>query len=144
MTSRLCGTGLAFLGFAASLLIGLWADNAYGTIITRALAVMVAFYILGLIIGALGETVVAENVKQQTETIRSTVQHEWLEKNPDMAEILAERNSRATEQAANGQQPGNDSITQSAQTVETNGTASNSENPDEVITVSESLESAPT
>jgi hypothetical protein len=58
---HLCGAGTAFLGFSMSLIIGLYAQNPYTTIILRALTVMVLFYILGSVLAYIGQKVIMEN-----------------------------------------------------------------------------------
>jgi hypothetical protein len=58
---HLCGAGTAFLGFSMSLIIGLYAQNPYTTIILRALIVMVLFYLLGSVLAYIGQKVIMEN-----------------------------------------------------------------------------------
>ena len=61
MNIHLCGAGMAFLGFGASLIIGLYAGNPYTTVVLRALTVMFFFYTLGCILAAIGHKIVREN-----------------------------------------------------------------------------------
>ena len=67
MTNHVFGVGLAFLGFAASLLIGIFVNNSYGTVILRALGVMIVFYILGCLFSAIGFKVIQENFEAEIE-----------------------------------------------------------------------------
>ena len=61
MDTRTCATGIAFIGFSMSLIIGLIAQNDYITVVGRALAVMGLFYIIGSILSIIGQKVVQEN-----------------------------------------------------------------------------------
>ena len=58
---------MAFLGFGASLIIGLHAGNPYITIVLRALTVMFFFYVLGCILAAIGHRIVRENFDNEAE-----------------------------------------------------------------------------
>jgi hypothetical protein len=64
---HLCGAGMAFVGFGASLIIGLYAGNPYNAIVLRALTVMFFFYILGCILAAIGHKIVRENFDNEVE-----------------------------------------------------------------------------
>ena len=67
MPTYLCGAGLAFLGFSVSLIIGLWVNNPFMTVVMRGLYVMVLFYILGCVLAVIGQKVVKENFQKQME-----------------------------------------------------------------------------
>jgi len=59
--THICGAGLAFLGFAVSLIIGLYVDNPFNTVVLRALVVLAVFYLLGVTLAALAQRAVQEN-----------------------------------------------------------------------------------
>ena len=61
MPTHLCGAGLGFLGFSTSLIIGLYVNNNFVDIITRALVVLVLFYLLGYVLALLGQKTIQEN-----------------------------------------------------------------------------------
>ena len=69
MTNHVYGAGLAFLGFSASLFIGLCTDNSYTTIIFRSLFVMVLFYVLGTVLASIGQKVIQENFDAEAESM---------------------------------------------------------------------------
>ena len=70
MPTHLCGAGLAFLGFSVSLIIGLWVNNPFVTVILRALWVLVLFYILGCLLSVIGQKVVKENFEKEVEILQ--------------------------------------------------------------------------
>ena len=70
MPTHLCGAGLAFLGFSVSLIIGLWVNNPFVTVILRALCVLVLFYILGCVLSVIGQKVVKENFEKEIEILQ--------------------------------------------------------------------------
>ena len=59
--TQICGAGFAFLGFAVSLIIGLWTGNCFVTVVLRALAVMAVFYLVGLLLALVGQKAVQEH-----------------------------------------------------------------------------------
>ena len=67
---------MAFLGFAVSLVIGLWVGNPFITVVTRALAVLFLFYILGCVLAGLGQKVIVENFEIEAEIINAKAQTE--------------------------------------------------------------------
>ena len=63
MPQKLAST-LALLAFAACLVVGgVHAGNSFGTTIQRALLAMAGTYVIGLIVGAMGQKMIEENVK---------------------------------------------------------------------------------
>ncbi len=74
MTRQLCSAGLAFIGFSMSLIIGLFAQNSYTTVVSRALYVMMVFYMLGLFISVVGDRVIQENFNQEIEILESQLE----------------------------------------------------------------------
>jgi len=74
VTTRLCGAGLAFTGFAMSLFIGLYVDNPFTTVVLRALAVMALFYVLGIFLASLGHKAIQENFNQEVERQKQMAQ----------------------------------------------------------------------
>ncbi len=53
----------ALLVFAVALLLGLQAENTFVTTLGRALLAMAGTFVIGLIIGLMGEKMVQENLK---------------------------------------------------------------------------------
>ena len=62
---------MAFLGFTAALLIGLWVNNPFVTVVQRALMVLILFYPLGCLLAVLGQKVIKENFDVHVETVRN-------------------------------------------------------------------------
>lgn len=62
MPNRIAAS-LALIAFAACLLIGgLQAGNPFSTTVLRALSAMVGTYIVGLIVGVMGQKMIEENL----------------------------------------------------------------------------------
>jgi len=74
LTTRLCGAGMAFLGFGVSLLIGLSVGNTFVTVVTRGLVVLFLFYLLGYVLAGLGQKVVIENFDAEAESLQNDAQ----------------------------------------------------------------------
>ena len=70
MTTHLCGAGLALLGFALSLVIGLCVGNPFTTLVIRAVLVLVLFYPLGCLLAHLGQKSIQENFDAHAQTLR--------------------------------------------------------------------------
>ena len=70
MPTHLCGAGLAFLGFSVSLIIGLWINNPFVTVVLRALCVLVLFYILGCLLSVIGQKVIQENFEKEIKILQ--------------------------------------------------------------------------
>jgi hypothetical protein len=68
LSPHVCGAGIAFLGFGLSLVIGLWVNNPFNTLVLRSLVVLLVFYIIGYILAALGQKAIQENVDTEIET----------------------------------------------------------------------------
>ena len=71
MSTHICGAGLAFMGFAATLVIGLWVNNPFITVVQRALCVLVLFYPLGCLLAALGRKVIQENFDAHVKSVEN-------------------------------------------------------------------------
>ena len=67
MATNLCAAAFGLLGFSLSLIIGLWAQNPFVTVILRALAGLVVFYILGTVLSVVGQKVILENFHAATD-----------------------------------------------------------------------------
>ena len=61
LTNKLCAAALGCLGFGLSLIIGLYVDNPFETVILRAVAVLAVFAVLGYVLASLGSKAVQEN-----------------------------------------------------------------------------------
>jgi hypothetical protein len=63
MPQRLAAA-MALLAFAVSLYIGgIQTDNPFTTTVTRALVAMAGTFVIGLIVGAMGQKMIDENMK---------------------------------------------------------------------------------
>jgi NhaP-type Na+/H+ or K+/H+ antiporter len=69
MSNRIAAT-LALVAFAMCLLIGIQADNSFATTIQRALIAMGGTYIIGLIVGAMGQRMIDENLKAEEQKLK--------------------------------------------------------------------------
>jgi NhaP-type Na+/H+ or K+/H+ antiporter len=69
MTSRIAAT-LSLVAFAMCLLIGIQAGNSFATTIQRALVAMAGTYVIGLIVGAMGQRMLDENVKAEEQKLK--------------------------------------------------------------------------
>jgi len=54
---------LSIIAFAMCLVGGLQADNTFTTTVSRALMAMLGTFVVGLILGAMGQKMLTENVK---------------------------------------------------------------------------------
>ena len=53
---------MALVAFAICLIAGMGADNTFATTVQRALVAMAATLVLGLVVGAMGQKMMSENV----------------------------------------------------------------------------------
>jgi hypothetical protein len=70
MAKRMAGV-LSIVVFAFCLLLGLRAGNPFSTIVSRALVGMAGTYIVGLILGAVAQRMVDENVRDEEQKLRN-------------------------------------------------------------------------
>jgi NhaP-type Na+/H+ or K+/H+ antiporter len=61
---------LSLVAFAMCLLIGIQAQNSFATTIRRALVAMAGTYFIGLIVGAMGQRMIDENVKAEEQKLK--------------------------------------------------------------------------
>ena len=61
MTRKIAASS-ALLVFAVSILLGLRAENTFSTTLARALVAMAATFVIGLVIGAMAEKMLEENL----------------------------------------------------------------------------------
>jgi NhaP-type Na+/H+ or K+/H+ antiporter len=66
MSKRLAAA-MSLIVFAVCLLVGIQADNSFGTTIQRALLAMLGTLVVGLIIGAMAQKMLDENIKPAEE-----------------------------------------------------------------------------
>ena len=69
MSNRIAAT-LALVAFAMCLLIGIQAQNSFATTIQRALAAMAGTYVIGLVVGAMGQRMIDENLKAEEQKLK--------------------------------------------------------------------------
>ncbi|MBN1436450.1 MAG: hypothetical protein JW936_05195 [Sedimentisphaerales bacterium] len=73
-TNHVCGAALGFLAFSVSLIVGTMVDNPFITVVLRALGALVVFYILGLVLVAIGHKAVGENFQSEMEAAREAAE----------------------------------------------------------------------
>ena len=71
---QVCGAGFACIGFSLSLIIGLWVDNTFVTVVLRSLFIMLVFYVLGCVLFMLGQKAVQENFENEAQNIKAKQQ----------------------------------------------------------------------
>ena len=76
LSVHLCGAGMAFIGFSLSLIIGLWVNNTFITVVLRSLFVMLVFYLMGFLLAHLGQKTVQENFDNEREQLNKTAKEE--------------------------------------------------------------------
>lgn len=62
---------LALLAFATSLVAGMNADNTFSTTVCRALLAMVSTFVIGLVLGVMGQRMLDENLQPKEEKLRN-------------------------------------------------------------------------
>ena len=70
MPNRVAGV-LALIAFAAFLVAGMAASNPFGTTVSRALLAMAATFVIGLVLGSMGQRMLDENLKDQEEKLKN-------------------------------------------------------------------------
>jgi NhaP-type Na+/H+ or K+/H+ antiporter len=70
MAKRMAGV-LSIVVFAFCLLLGLRAGNPFSTIVSRALVGMAGTYVVGLILGAVAQRMVDENMRDEERKLRN-------------------------------------------------------------------------
>jgi hypothetical protein len=69
MPQRLAAV-MALLAFAVCLLVGgIQADNPFTTTVSRALLAMAGTFVIGLIVGTMGQKMIEENLKMEQEKL---------------------------------------------------------------------------
>lgn len=67
---RRLAVAIAFLVFALCLCLGIAAENSFAETISRALKAMVGTLVVGMVIGAMAQKMLEENLKQLAEKTR--------------------------------------------------------------------------
>ena len=62
MPNRIAAT-TSLIAFAVCLVMGMLAENPFATILLRALAAMVVTLVVGMVLGAMGQKMIEENLK---------------------------------------------------------------------------------
>jgi tetrahydromethanopterin S-methyltransferase subunit C len=70
---------MACLGFSLTLIIGLWVDNPFITVVQRAIVVLVIFYVIGCLLSVLGQKVIDENFEAESKAIQEKYENQLLE-----------------------------------------------------------------
>ena len=58
-------SSMALIAFALCLVMGMTAENPFGTVVLRALAAMAGTMVVGAIIGTMGRKMIEENVEAE-------------------------------------------------------------------------------
>lgn len=69
MPRRIAGC-LALIAFATCLIAGINADNPFSTTLSRALLAMAATFVIGLILGVMGQRMLDEDLKPREEKLK--------------------------------------------------------------------------
>jgi len=69
MGNRIAAT-LALVAFAMCLLVGTQAGNTFATTIQRALVAMGGTYVIGLVVGAMGQRMIDEILKAEEQKLK--------------------------------------------------------------------------
>ena len=64
MTNRIAVT-MSLLAFALCLVMGILAENPFGTVVVRALGAMVVTLIVGMVLGAMGQKMIEESLRPE-------------------------------------------------------------------------------
>ena len=70
---------MAFLGFSVCMFIGLWVDNTFETVVMRSLVVLALFYLLGLVLSAVGQKVIVEHFDAESQAMLNELQFDSTE-----------------------------------------------------------------
>jgi NhaP-type Na+/H+ or K+/H+ antiporter len=73
MPKRLAGVS-ALVVFAFCLVLGMRADNTFSTTITRALVAMAGTFVVGLLVGFVGQRMLDENLRPDEEKLKNQSQ----------------------------------------------------------------------
>jgi len=69
--SQRIASALSLLVFALCLVIGIEAGNPFGTVVSRALLAMLVTLVIGLILGAMAQKILDENLKIDEEKLKN-------------------------------------------------------------------------
>ncbi len=83
MATQYCAAAMAFLGFTVSLIIGLYVDNPFVTVVRRSVVILFVFYILGAILSLIGQRVIKENFEAEKERLY----HQALNEQGDVVDV---------------------------------------------------------
>ena len=76
MPTHQCGAALSLVGFGISLIIGLWVNNPFVTVVLRGLWILLLFYILGCLLSVIGQKVVQENFENEVNANEQILQQQ--------------------------------------------------------------------
>ena len=82
---------MAFLGFSASMFIGLWVDNPFETVVMRSLVILTLFYLLGLVLSTVGQKVIVEHFDAESQAMLNELEFDST-KNPKNEDSQAPSN----------------------------------------------------
>ena len=72
---RLCGAALGFLAFSIAILLGLWSNNPFEVILTRALWALVGFFMLGTATGWVAWRVLDEHALRRDRELEAELRN---------------------------------------------------------------------
>ena len=70
MLSRFTGAALGLLGFTIAVTAGLYAQNSPSVVLSRGIAALFAFCVMGLVLGAAAQAVLSEHERHEEMEIR--------------------------------------------------------------------------
>jgi putative copper export protein len=62
---------ISLLAFATSLVAGIGADNTFTTTVSRALLAMAVSFVIGLVLGTMGQRMLDESLKDREEKLKN-------------------------------------------------------------------------
>ncbi|MEI8194441.1 MAG: hypothetical protein WCI73_00885 [Phycisphaerae bacterium] len=86
------------VGFVVSILAGLYANNTFDAILTRAILATIACYVIGLLVGLMGQAAATEQAQRIADIVAQEDAEEEAKRLSD--EQAADAEQAATEQAA--------------------------------------------
>lgn len=68
--ARKLAAATALVAFAVCVLAGMVQENTFATTVSRALVAMVITFVIGLIVGAMAEKMLVDNVRREEEKLK--------------------------------------------------------------------------
>ncbi len=100
--ARLTGAALGFLAFAVAILLGLWSNNTFEVILTRALWAMVMFFGLGLFTGWVAYRVLDEHALMRARQLEEELKNAMPAEEAPAEEVAVADSTTAAESVPSG------------------------------------------